>query len=158
MAKKYIFRSLKNTLLLVLAIILFSCGNTSRIEEAQKELLQVDIDHSNLSKKEGRHKSSAKYIHPNSVYLKPQKEPIVGKNAILNILSRNEDAKAKLSWQPTKAIVSKSGDLGYTFGTYKMKKRRKVSHGTYVTIWGKNEEGKWKFVLKSANEGLGNQE
>lgn len=151
MAKSYFNRIFKRTLLLFV-IVSFSCS--SNTETAANELLKVDIEYSNMSKTEGRNKAVVHYIDQYSVFLKPQKQPIVGKNAILNILSRNEDKKSTLTWEPTSAFISESGDLGYTYGTYKMKKRRKITKGTYVTIWKKNKEGEWKFVLNSGNEGL----
>jgi ketosteroid isomerase-like protein len=51
--------------------------------------------------------------------------------------------------------VSQSGDLGYTYGTYLMKDGASEVRGTYVTVWRKRPDGRWKYVLDSGNQGLG---
>ncbi len=32
-----------------------------------------------------------------------------------------------------------------------------IKKGTYVSIWKKNKEGVWKYVLDACNEGLGDK-
>lgn len=46
--------------------------------------------------------------------------------------------------------------LGYTYGIYTLKTpdREMMRKGTYVSVWIK-EEGVWRFVLDSGNEGVG---
>lgn len=55
---------------------------------------------------------------------------------------------AKLMWRPVFAEISSSGDLGYTTGpwTY-MKAGKALAHGTYFTIWRREADGTWKFIL-----------
>ncbi|NHZ87067.1 MAG: hypothetical protein GWP19_14540 [Planctomycetia bacterium] len=81
--------------------------------------------------------------------------PIVGKNKIKQLFQDN-DRNTKFTWKPLYAYVAKSGELGYTFGTYKITSGESIEKGTYVSVWKKNSNGKWKFVLDSGNEGLGN--
>lgn len=52
--------------------------------------------------------------------------------------------------------ISASGDMGYTYGihTNTNKKTGEITKGTYVTIWQKQPDGSWKFVLESNNQGL----
>jgi ketosteroid isomerase-like protein len=54
--------------------------------------------------------------------------------------------------------VALSGELGYTYGIYEVRSRggiKTIGEGTYVTIWKKDRQGNWKFVLDAGNEGLG---
>lgn len=67
---------------------------------------------------------------------------------------------ASLRWTPDRAEVSKSGDLGYTYGTYVATApgpdgKPLSSHGKYVTIWRRNAGGEWKAVLDMGNQGTG---
>ncbi len=79
-----------------------------------------------------------------------------------------------LTWQPAGAEVSRSGDLGYTYGTFESKRNdadRKPSQnkagssgkeslagkpvihrGKYVTIWRKDADGSWKVVVDIGNQ------
>jgi ketosteroid isomerase-like protein len=64
-----------------------------------------------------------------------------------------------VSWQPTKAEVSRGGDLGYTIGVYELKlngpKGNPVSdHGKYLTVWEKQADGGWKVVADTFNSDL----
>jgi quercetin dioxygenase-like cupin family protein len=51
-----------------------------------------------------------------------------------------------LSWVPTKAEVSASGDLGYTTGAYEMTMSGVSEKGKYVTAWKKQSDGAWKVT------------
>jgi ketosteroid isomerase-like protein len=64
-----------------------------------------------------------------------------------------------LSWQVTGADVAKSGDLGYTIGTYEEttagpKGIQTTDKGKYVVIWKKQADGTWKVVLDVPNSDL----
>lgn len=60
-----------------------------------------------------------------------------------------------ISWQPTKAEVAESGDLGYTQGTYEQEigsdDSSVTSTGKYVVVWKKDPAGDWKAVAEIAN-------
>jgi hypothetical protein len=45
--------------------------------------------------------------------------------------------------------------LGYTYGNYQLKMDTLIEKGTYVSIWKKDENGHWKYVLDSGNQGTG---
>lgn len=64
-----------------------------------------------------------------------------------------------LDWALTGADVSKSGDLGYTVGTYQMtvpgpKGQLLSDKGKYVTVWKKQADGSWKVVIDIGNSNL----
>jgi ketosteroid isomerase-like protein len=55
--------------------------------------------------------------------------------------------------------VAKSGELGYTSGTYQMTfndpSGKPISDtGKYVTVWKKQSDGGWKVLLDSFNSDL----
>lgn len=60
-----------------------------------------------------------------------------------------------LQWTPLKAELAKSGEIGYTYGTYE--RRRMVDGkpvtetGKYVTIWRRQRDGKWKVIVDMGN-------
>ena len=68
------------------------------------------------------------------------------------------DPSMFLKWQPDEVHVSASGDLGYSIGTYdRMSKdpsgRSTSATGTYVSIWRKQADGKWRAVLDIGTPG-----
>lgn len=99
------------------------------------------------------------FIDSNGVLLRPDVTPVIGADAI-DYLTATNDTGFTMSWQPESVVASRSGDLGYSYGIYKLipKNADTVLYGTYVSIWKKNADGKWKFVLDSGNEGIGTEE
>jgi len=60
-----------------------------------------------------------------------------------------ENKFISLRWQPISAEISKSGDLGYTVGSYTMtrtdeKGSATVGTGKYLTVWRLQKDGLWK--------------
>ena len=61
-----------------------------------------------------------------------------------------------ISWQPTKVDVARSGDLGYTIGTYELTMngpdgKPMVDRGKYAEVWRKQTDGSWKVVVDIFN-------
>lgn len=56
------------------------------------------------------------------------------------------------TWQPEAWDVSRSGDLGYSYGTYQLKNEgtKPSETGNYFRIW-KKQGGTWKVVVELAN-------
>lgn len=122
------------------------------------KLIDTDKAFSKLSEEKGMKAAFIEYIDSNGVLLKPNHLPIVGANAIDYLIQQN-DSSFTLTWQPHNAVVAKAGDIGYTYGIYsfELKSADTILYGTYVSIWKKQSDGSWKFVLDSGNEGIGEQ-
>ncbi len=76
--------------------------------------------------------------------------PAVGREAARAMLTAEPEL---LTWQLTKAEVSRSGDLGYSYGRYELKASEGFApeSGSYLRIWKKQPDGKWKVVLDLLN-------
>ena len=64
----------------------------------------------------------------------------------------------KISWTPDSAVVSASGDLGYTYGTNSVtapdeKGKLATVVGRYITVWRKNPQGRWQCVMDYSTPG-----
>ena len=144
-------------LLFVCPLLFFSCDEkktTTTRPSSVDEILNTDIAFSDMSRQIGMKKAFLQYIDDNDgVLLRPGHLPIVGADAI-DFLSRLSDTSYTLSWRPTKGEISKSGDLGFTYGVYELKIDDSVYKGTYVSIWKKQNDGSWKFVLDAGTEGI----
>lgn len=69
------------------------------------------------------------------------------------------DARFTLKWAPEDAAVSKSGDIGYTWGSYELTSAVKegappptVTRGRYLTIWRKEVGGRWRAIVDIGNK------
>jgi ketosteroid isomerase-like protein len=56
-----------------------------------------------------------------------------------------------LAWEPTRAQLSRSGKLGYTWGRYHSVFKGKVREGTYMTVWQKQPDGAWKVLFDTGD-------
>src|SRR6185503_2994514 len=61
------------------------------------------------------------------------------------------DKKPLLAWQPSYAGMASSGDMGFTTGPWEAKAdindEKPQGHGHFVTVWKKQADGSWKFVV-----------
>ena len=125
------------------------------LTEEKMALIKTDEAFSNMSVKKGMKAAFMEYIDSNGVMLRPGYVPLIGASAIDYLLQAN-DTGFTLSWKPQTAFVSQAADMGYTYGIYALalNQNDSLSFGTYVSIWKKQKDGTWKFVLDSGNEGL----
>ena len=78
-----------------------------------------------------------------------------GKDAIGELVRRNRSQPGfSLSWEPQEAVVARSGDLGYTSGTFALsienpEGSQVTRRGHYVCIWKKQADGSWKCAVES---------
>lgn len=124
--------------------------------KAEAELIKTDTEFSDYSVKNGMNKAFFEYSDNTVVLLKPNMMPLKGIEALKDFHANINDSEITLSWVPSYARASKSGDLGYTYGTWKLEAKDGEFSGTYVSIWQKGKDGKWKLVLDTGNTGLGN--
>lgn len=68
------------------------------------------------------------------------------------------DPDFEITWSPVGAEVASSGDFGYTFGDWQTSLpaggaggQAKNEGGKYVTIWRREEDGRWRVILDIGN-------
>lgn len=142
-------------LLSLIFMIFISCNWQNQAPKAisPDEVMNADIAFADMSRQVGMKKAFLQYIDNEGTLLRPGRLPIVGADAI-DFISVLSDTVYKLSWKPMRAEIAKSGDLGYTYGTYQLQLKDTTINGTYVNIWKKESDGEWKFVLNSNNPGV----
>ncbi|MBX9783567.1 MAG: DUF4440 domain-containing protein [Chitinophagaceae bacterium] len=121
-------------------------------EEAIDEMAATDRAFSDSSAKLGMKKAFLEFVADDAVLLRPGYMPIV-EGDVIKFLSAQEDTSFVMTWKPKGAQLAQSNDLGYTYGVYEVKTKDTVMNGTYLSIWQKQKDGKWKFVLDTGNPG-----
>jgi len=79
--------------------------------------------------------------------------PKVGKESIRGFLAQKA---FEVSWEPIASDISKSADLGYTYGRYEAAEpgdasTRKVGRGYYVRVWRRDASRRWKLLLDTVS-------
>jgi ketosteroid isomerase-like protein len=77
--------------------------------------------------------------------------PLIGKVAIAKSATWSPQTY-QLTWTPTDAAMSPSGDMGYTWGHFEGKSKDAhgnpvLTSGRYITVWRKQTDGSWKVAL-----------
>ena len=154
---------MKTILSLIVSVIVISfmaspLSSQTEVEKEREGLKQADTDFSNLSIEKGMNYAFLSYADENAVLLKPNSYPIQGIEKLRERYSK-PDTSFTLIWKPLFAEIAASLELGYTYGTWELKTNDEKGnpvfyYGTYVTIWKKDKNGSWKFVLDTGNAGL----
>lgn len=125
-------------------------ASASDIEAGRNNLLNMEREFSKTSAGQGALKAYQSYAADDVRLLHEGKAPFIGKEAA------RAEIQAKTgtwTWQPEKSDISRSLDLGYTYGTYEMKGAEGLAPdaGYYVHIWKRQADGKWKLVMEVLN-------
>ena len=97
----------------------------------------------------------ASWAAPDATMMPADQNPVTGRDAIRGQFA-DFPADRTLSWKPFKADIAKSGDLGYTLGNYELRQRGaggepNIRYGKYCSVWKKQSDGSWKWVVDIGN-------
>lgn len=136
-------------------IVIISCTKSVKTPETG-QLMKADRDFSALSVKVGMHKAFLEFIADSGILLRDKSYPLVGKTALADLFTKGTDTSFVLTWEPAYEKIAASGDLGYTYGFFKnrVKATGDEARGTYLTIWQKQSDGRWKFIVDVGTQGL----
>lgn len=148
-----------SALIAILGIaLLTSCSQKVDPAKEKQAIIDADIAFSRLSEKAGIHQAFLQTIDSSCVLLRANHKPIVGNNAIVALFKKGDDRNYQMTWKPVSAEIAASGDMGFTYGIYEFRVKSdsvKVQKGTYLSIWKKSPEGKWRLWADTGNEGIG---
>lgn len=83
---------------------------------------------------------------PNVRVYRANAYPAVGREAARALLL--EKQTGAMTWRPVDGGVSRSAELGYTYGAYELKAGGKAAEsGNYLRVWKRRPGGEWKVVL-----------
>lgn len=138
---------------LALLIALGTPANAS----GKEEIMAVDQAFNDMAARLGNRAAFAHYLATDAVKLDGGAHPRYGHSAILPTLGELSP-NVSLTWTPRDGKVAASGDLGFTWGTYVLRRVDgddiRLSYGKYTTIWEKRD-GAWKATLDMGNPSPG---
>jgi len=114
------------------------------VASGRAALMKLEEDFSTLSVRKGATAAFDSYLAGDARVLRQNVAPAVGKENALVLIS---GSAGTLTWKRTMADVSASGDLGYTYGPFDLKRGDAIiEHGSYVRVWKKDGNG-WRVVI-----------
>ena len=141
---------MKRTPLFLVLALLASCQYNHEKLPDPNVLKEADLAFSRMSLSKGLKTAFLFYAGSDVILLRNKAFPIKGKNAMKEHYEETKEEPV-LTWEPEKAEIAASGEIGYTFGNWRMIARDSTTtdtfYGNYMTVWKKQADGSWKFVL-----------
>jgi ketosteroid isomerase-like protein len=130
----------------------------------RKALFELEVEFSNAAKQIGFISANTKYAAADAIVFRPLEinakewsrlnsiKEFARKNNISDIgewMKKNnvKDTIMVVQWTPSFVDVSLAGDLGYATGPFENYSVNPVGHGQFVTVWSKQQDGKFKFIM-----------
>ena len=131
-------------ILITLFFLVFSLVKTGVAQTSNGEvssLVAAENYFSSLAKEKGIRKAFLTVSDDQTILFRPA--PVKA----TDFFDKRNDIEAQLSWHPTLAKISKSGDWGFTTGPFEFKTDSALSYGQYVSVWKMNNKGVWKLAI-----------
>ena len=127
--------------------------------DAERALLSTNSAWLKVYAAKDARKAAAFYDTSGSM-LVPNSRILTGRKAITKFIAGAFALeKYEIKWRPNRAGVARSGELGYTSGTYTMRftgssGKRVSDKGKYLMVWKKQPDGEWKVLFDISNSDL----
>jgi len=135
---------------IIFAAFFSACNQKTSTNNSKQELITADSTMNEMAATQGFNNAILFYADTNIIKFEGQRFPVIGKAAFEKSFDKNSDIKT-ISWKPADAEVAQSGDLGYTWGNWKLVAKDTTYYGNYFTAWKKRPGGKWKVALDGGN-------
>ncbi len=98
----------------------------------------------------------ASWFAEDGAMIQPGVGEIRGRGEILSSMAGLDEPGVSLTWEPLRADIAASGDLGWTTGSYRSLSTGadgevRAGQGRYVTIWRRQADGSWKVAIDLGN-------
>ncbi len=143
-------------LIVLTGILITACQTSVDVENEKMVLLQTDREFAQTSVELGAAEAFKRFLDANALQLPAGQKPVRGVENIYRQMKKGADSYT-MSWEPQEGDVAASGDLGYTWGIYKVTVKNQDdseinSYGKYLNIWKKQPDGSWKVLVDMGNQ------
>ena len=142
---------LDSLMLIGLTISMLGACDAQQTESHESEvekLLALDVAWSAAELEE-----QITFLTDDAIYLAEGMPQVIGRDAIAEIWREESQLPGfSIKWIPDGAVVSASGDVGYTYGPNKTTLNdatgaTTIIEGKYVTIWRRQPDQSWKVAV-----------
>jgi len=137
--------------MLLLGIIAPGFAQKEKEQTALESMVATELAFAKMAKDVGTRPAFSAFIADDGILFRPG--PVKGKEWLAkNPAPAPASGKRPwLSWYPTVAHISDMGDMGYTTGPWEFRPdindAKAVAFGNFLTVWKKQADGSWKFVI-----------
>ena len=135
---------MKKAIFLILVVAIFAQG-----QSPLQEMVKTEQAFSKMAEEKNARDAFLAFIADDGLLFRPG--AVNGKKWMLDHPPPPSDKKPLLAWQPSYAGMAASGDMGFTTGPWEskadIKDEKPSGYGHFVTVWKKQPDGSWKFVV-----------
>jgi len=140
----------------MLLLMFTGCRNGPESGAAVNALLEADRAFARYSREHDAAEAFREYLLPEAIELPDGGVPIRGRETIFTRMQRTSGSYT-MTWEPEDAAVAASGELGYTWGFYRVtfetaSGQQNQSDGKYLNVWKKDGDGNWRVLIDMGNE------
>lgn len=132
--------------LFVFVFFIFLSANVfGQVENDLRTLAETEKSFARLATEKGTKSAFLEFTAPDGIMFSP--------NAVnaKEYWNARDESKALLFWQPSYVDISSNGMLGWTTGPWELRPNGKddkpSAFGQFLTVWQKQPDGKYRFVL-----------
>jgi len=118
-------------------------------QSALQDMVKTEQAFSKMAEEKNTRDAFMAFIADDGLLFRPG--AVNGKKWMLEHPVPPSDKKPLLAWQPSYAGMAASGDMGFTTGPWEakadIKDEKPSGYGHFVTVWKKQPDGSWKFVV-----------
>ena len=134
---------------IMVALLVLGLSSIVQGQSALQEMVKTEQAFSKMAEEKNTRDAFMMFIADDGLLFRPG--AVNGKKWMIEHPVPPTDKKPLLAWQPSFAGMAASGDMGFTTGPWEFKgdiKDEKPSgSGHFVTVWKKQSDGSWKFVV-----------
>jgi ketosteroid isomerase-like protein len=134
---------------IVVALLVLSVAAVVQGQSALQEMVKTEQAFSKMAEEKNARDAFMTFIADDGLLFRPG--AVNGKKWMLEHPVPPSDKKPLLAWQPSFAGMAASGDMGFTTGPWEakadIKDEKPAGYGHFVTVWKKQADGSWKFVV-----------
>ncbi len=113
--------------------------------EAARAMVESERKFYQTGQEKGTRAAFLEFLADDGIVFRPG--PLNGKE----VWGKRPENGFDLIWEPTLAVIARSGNFGYTTGPAKWRANKKeekfLGYGQFVSIWKKQKDGSWKVAL-----------
>lgn len=142
---------------LVVSMALFAGACGPPVDATPDPSVLIDADRAFAAAvAEGGSEAWASWFADDGAMIQPGVGEIRGRDEILARMAGLDEPGVLLSWEPLRAEIAASGELGWTTGSYRSVRPGAdgevvTGRGRYVTIWRRQADGFWKVAIDLGN-------
>jgi ketosteroid isomerase-like protein len=144
----------RTTIQLFALLMILGCSSTVDVDAEQQRLLEADRAFAQASIDHGAAEAFRMFLAEDALMLPAGGTPITGRDTIFEGMSSGP--ASLLTWEPQRAEVARSGELGWTWGTYEVRpegdlEAEPLAYGKYVNVWRTQPDRTWKVIVDTGN-------